>query len=178
MHTSTHTLNRVTEVSVLSMAMPLWVPSGKPRSRLHLWELWPGATEPVCTFGRPDWILLLCIVAIWTPSFFKKMFICSVSLFTTITPVTNAHLHRSHIPARSSGFTTPSFPFDTVSFLLFLKLYINSMGLYCLVFCLLARCASIRHQLPATFTGCKHLGKAFHLVNVARGPRGSGLEPW
>lgn len=104
MHTSTHTLNRVTEVSVLSMAMPLWVPSGKPRSRLHLWELWPGATEPVCTFGRPDWILLLCIVAIWTPSFFKKMFICSVSLFTTITPVTNAHLHRSHIPARSSGF--------------------------------------------------------------------------
>lgn len=72
MHTSTHTLNRVTEVSVLSMAMPLWVPSGKLRSRLHLWELWPGATEPVCTFGRPDWILLLCIVAIWTPSFFLK----------------------------------------------------------------------------------------------------------
>lgn len=27
-------------------------------------------------------------------------------------------------------------------------------------------CASIRHELPATFTGRKHLGKSFHLVKV------------
>lgn len=55
--------------------------------------------------------------------------------------------------------------------------YINSMWLYCLVFCLLARCASIRHQLPATFTACKHLDEAFHLLDVVRGPRGSGVMP-
>lgn len=84
------------------------------------------------------------------------------------------HLQGTHIPACSSDLMTPLFPFDSLSFLLFPKVYINSVGLYCLVFCLSVHCASIRHQLPATFTGCKHLGKAFHLVNVARGPRGSG----
>lgn len=174
MHASTRILNSVAEVSVLSMAMPLWVPSGKLRSRLHLWELWPGATEPVCTVGRPDWILLSCIMTVWIHCFYYYF----VSLFTKITLATNVRLLRSRIPAWPPDFTTASFPFDTVSFLLFLKLDINSVGLYCLVFCLLVRCASIRHQLPATFTGCKHLGEAFHLVNVARGPRGSGLEPW
>ena len=148
------------------MAMPLWVPSGKLGSRLHLQDLWPEPTE----------LTHLCILVRIRRSLF---YISQCSAVTTLkcTLVPHVHFHRTHIPACSSNLTTPSFPFDTLSFPLFPKLYINSVGLYCLVFCLSARCASIRHQLPATFTGCKHLGKAFHLVNVARGPRGSGLAP-
>lgn len=126
-------------------------------------------------FSRLHFVLLHCNVRI--------MYLLCVIFYNTLncSPVLSMHLtqntHTCIIPACCSNVTTPSFPLDTLSFLLFPKLYINSVGLYGLVFCLSARCASIRHQLPATFTGCKHLSKAFHLVNVARGPRGSGLAP-